>query len=214
MLLNSYQDLIRQLPYLDQAFETKRTTWRRQCQSSKIFRDYCENVFNGDMLKLSRRDLFEASEKGFHEGLFSIIFWGYPRNMRGNTFSNILESLQRIEIALPKNKELSTEQFLQIIKATGRSGLGLSTLTKILYFFRFRIEGCACLIMDSRIIDVLNHGHFIDLSISIKITEFKKLKAYVPYLHKIHEISTGNTYSPDQLEMFLFLFGGNLKSRL
>lgn len=88
--------------------------------------------------------------------------------------------------------------------------MGLSTLTKILYFFRFTIEGKQCLILDSRIIDVINSRFFPELIDLHEITAQNKTKKYLAYL-MMEELSKSYKFKTDQLELFLFLFGNNLK---
>ncbi len=207
-----YQQLIRSFPYQEQAFETKRTTWQRECAQSNPFEEFCEKTFKGESsLKLSRADVYNAAGKTFSDGLFTTILWGYPRNMRGNTFQGILERLERIRAALPDEKELSNDGFLSICKELNGTGIGLSTLTKLLYFFRYKVDGLPCLIFDSRIIEVCNEQAFSELSGLIKITDINKCIKYYQYLETIHGLADANGYKPDQLELFLFQFGNSLK---
>jgi len=212
MLLNSYQSLICNLPYLDQAFETKRTTWRRECVKHRGFSIFCDKVFGGGSLVLSRRDLFSSAEREFQGGLFSIILWGYPRNMRGNSFQTILNSIPKIERLLSIDRQLNAGQFMDLCERLNGTGVGLSTLSKVLYFFRFTIEGKNCLIMDKRIVDVINSKMFFELSAINKITDFNRNRSYLAYLSEMEKIAEANLYKPDQLELFLFLFGKNLKT--
>jgi hypothetical protein len=51
----------------------------------------------GDTVTLSRGDLFNEAAEDVRTAIFSIIFWGYLRNMRGNTFKGILGTLPEIE---------------------------------------------------------------------------------------------------------------------
>lgn len=212
MQLSSYKNLICNLPYLDQAFETRRTTWQREYERDPCFRSFCDRVFDGGSLVLSRRDLFLSAEREFQEGLFSIVLWGYPRNMRGNSFIKILSCVSTIEELLSVERHLSAYQFMDLYKQFNGTGMGLSTLSKVLYFFRFAIEGKNCLIMDKRIIDVINSKTFSELSAIGKITDFNKSHTYMIYLNEMEKIAQANRYKSDQLELFLFLFGKNLKA--
>lgn len=210
--LANYQQLIRSLPNLEQAFETKKTTWSRECARNKPFENFCERTFKGESsLKLSRADVLEAAKRSFPDGLFTTILWGYPRNMRGNTFQGILEGIERIQAALPEEKALPADHFLRICKELNGTGVGLSTLTKILYFFRYTVEDHPCLIFDRRIIEVCNEQVFSELSALVQITDFNKCNKYYQYLETIHNIAEANDYKADQLELFLFQFGSSLK---
>ncbi len=103
--------------------------------------------------------------------------------MRGSLFTEILNSVPTLQKALPVYKDLNKEQFFEICVKTKKTGVGLSTLTKILYFFEFKIDHHRCLIFDTRIIDVINDKQdFHELQIlttACKITEFNKRNKYV-----------------------------------
>jgi len=212
MTLTTYSNLIRNLPYLDQAFETKQSLWIKECGRNKRFEIFCNNKFKGSALQLSRRDLFVKCSHDFYDAIILIIFWGYPRRMRGEHFSRILDSIPILEKSLKINKEISFEAFKQLCKNTKRTGVGLSTLTKFLYFFEFNIEGYRCLILDQRIIEVLSKGLYVELSALKKINEYNKESCYKEYLMEMDKISKAESYKPDQLEFFLYRFGMNLKS--
>lgn len=215
MTLARYTDLIRCLPYLDQAFVTKKKNWPVTKETNSVFLKFHQGSFVTDNLKLSRADLFEVCKHNFHEALFSIIFWGYPRNMRGNNFDSILNSLDVIEEALSIQHNLSIGDFTIICNKLKNTGVGLSTLSKFLYFFDYTLEGHKCLILDKRIMDVINYPDgFTEMkSLSLKdgINEFNKNKKYVVYLQLMGDLSLNNNYMPDQLEFFLFSMGMNLK---
>lgn len=213
MTIAAYNELIRNLPYLDQAFETKQASWQRECKNDKRFKILCSRLFNSQSsIKLSRRDCFSKTQDDFEEALVSIIFWGYPRNMRGNTFSGILKSLQRIQEVLSVQKQLKEAEFEVLCQKLKNTGLGLSTLSKVLYFFRFTINKKPCLILDSRIIEVLQNELFDELKPLSKINEFNKMRKYAEYLDRMQNIAKQNGYKPDQLEFFLFHFGKILKA--
>jgi hypothetical protein len=212
MLLATYTELIRNLPYLDQAFETRKETWDKKYQDNKHFRPFFEKTFTKSTAIISRADLFKISEVDFKEAAFSIILWGYPRNMRGDSFGTILNSIMDIEELFSVGKSLSENDFLRICKTLNGKGLGLSTLTKFLYFFNFRVGGFRCLILDTRIIEVLNAKCFGELILGEEINDYNKARWYKEYLQIMDKIAKKYNYSVDQLELFLFMFGRNLKA--
>lgn len=215
LTLSRYTELIKCLPYLDQAFETKKKNWRVDKKTNALFKNFHEKSFATEELKLSRADLFDQCKHNFHEALFSIIFWGYPRNMRGNNFNSILSSLDIIEETLSHKRNLSVADFTTMCNKLKNTGVGLSTLSKFLYFFEYTIEGHRCLILDKRIMDVINDENGFkelkELSLKDGINEFNKEKKYVVYLQVMVELSRSNGYLADQLEFFLFSMGMNLK---
>jgi thermostable 8-oxoguanine DNA glycosylase len=91
------------------------------------------------------------------------------------------------------------------------NGIGLSTLSKFLYFFGFYLGGFRCLVLDSRIIEVLNTKTFDELALEGTMTEWNKEHHYLSYLELMADVAKKNGFSVDQLELFLFQFGRNLK---
>ncbi len=211
MTLERYIPLIQKLPYLDQAFETKASSWERECQANSQFKLFCEKKFVNPTLKLSRQDLFLAATGDTYEAIILIIFWGYPRNMRGNNFVGILARIAQLQKLVFKNGELTTDQFLFISDKLKGSSIGLSTLSKILYFFEVKIEGSKSLILDRRIIEILNSGLYMELASIKQINEYNKIKLYAEYLTLMNDAANTLKLIPDQLEYFLFHFGQNLK---
>jgi hypothetical protein len=192
---------------------SKLSVWtRKEYLSNDTFKVFYENALVKEKAKFSRAELFKAGSGNVYDAIFSIILWGYPRDMRGNTFGRILNSLPEVATILNGKKELSGDEFRAIVTQLSGTGVGFSTLSKFLYFLNFKIEGQRCLIFDSRIIDVLNGGYFAELHNLQNITPFNKAQKYLAFLELMAQISEENGYAGDQLELFLFMFGKNLKA--
>ena len=92
-------------------------------------------------------------------------------------------------------------------------GLGFSTLSKFLYFMRLKIDSYRALILDQRVISALTSGKYSDTGIE----EFQNLKYenaidyYLKYLTFSHQLADQLQAEPDQVEMFFFEYGRNLK---
>ncbi len=213
MELATYTNLIKHLPFEEQSFETKRGTWNREdYKGYEIFDQYIQDTFKGcTNVSISRSDLFHAAKGNFSNAVFSIILWGYPRNMRGNSFQGVLENTNGLEQMIQLMQNLTVQEFENINKSLKGTGIGLSTLTKILYFFAITLNGYRCLILDRRIINVLQSGKFSELVSLQPINEFNKDKYYLNYLKIMAEIAKANGYAVDQLELFIFMFGNSLK---
>jgi hypothetical protein len=217
MELASYTELIKHLPYKDQAFETKRTTWK-PFKGKKLFAQFYANTFlNEETVALSRGDLLSMSKRDTGRTVFSTILWGYPRGYtRGNnmarSFPLFLKQVEYLSGQLSGQKHITTEELQQTLKIC--KGVGLSTLSKLLYFFNVKLDNNRCLIMDARIIDVLSKGSFTELGTLSGIREHNKVRYYTEYLTLCTRLSKNYGYKPDQLELFLFMFGNNLKKSL
>lgn len=210
--LSDFTVLIKHLPFEQQAFTTSKGTWKKY-NNNKTFGKFYNELFENETIEVSRGDIFKIAQRDFNSTIFSIIFWGYPRNMRGNLFGQLLKNLEKLKDSIHGKTHLTEEDFLKLKSSLKGTGLGLSTLTKFLYFFNVEFDGCRSLILDSRIISVLQERRFSELSELTEITEFKKDNYYIPYIRLMNKLAKQNGYSVDQLELFLFMFGNNLKAR-
>ena len=215
--MKRFKNLIANMPVNEQAFTSNRDTWKKYEGDFPALTGMINSVF-GDRssVEISRQDLFDLAEKNrIRDFIFSTILWGYSYGMRGNNFQNILKNLNKIEEALSpcfENKNIENwENHYLPVKAI--DGLGLSTYTKFLYFLKMRIENHSALILDQRLIDVFRKGVF---------SEFVELKGirydnapdlYPSYLQLIETTAIKYDLVSDNVEMFLFEFGGNLKLR-
>lgn len=217
MKLSAYTELIKNLPYKDQAFETSKETWnRKEFKKNEYFHSFYESTFKDvHSVTLSRRDLFEkVNGADFFDSIFSIILWGYPKGYtRPHTASNLFPKflsggLNKLKTELYPNKKYSIVELKKVLSDI--DGVGISTLTKFLYFFNCSIEGNQCLILDNKIMEVLKNGKFDEFN-GFKISS-KKEEVYTTYLNLMKGISEDNGFLIDRLELFLFMFGKNLKS--
>jgi len=89
-------------------------------------------------LTISRQDIFETNE--IREKIIKTIYWGYTAGMRGNHFVNILKHIDTIEntlLSLRQKSNPTTADFYSLTETFKNvSGLGLSTYSKLLYFFK------------------------------------------------------------------------------
>ena len=155
MRITDFAELIRCMPYREQAFEIKKSNWlpeddkedRFKYQNDRIkevFRlmIHHQNTFNTNMgrevierdsFMISRNDLFYSSND-LDQFIIKVLMWGYPTKGRGKNIDNFLEpenfnlfmdKLQEVEI----NKYISLPDIQELLKTT--KGLGFSTLSKI-----------------------------------------------------------------------------------
>lgn len=217
MELATYTELIKNLPYKDQAFLTQRATWEDFGNIEPFIWFYKKTFFLNESVTISRGEIFSLAKKDPKKAIFSTILWGYPKgytrafNM-ASLFPKFLNHVEFLSARLSTTNNISIDEFKQLLYKC--DGIGLSTLTKLLYFFNIKINGCKCLIMDARIIRVLKSAQFIELSTFSGITEQNGKNYYSDYLKTCLQLSKKYGYKPDQLELFLFIFGNNLKKSL
>ena len=217
MTLTAYSNLIKHLPFEDQSFVTQKNTWR-PFKSRVQFSDFYDSTFSNDsMITLSRGDIFLLARTDSNKAVFSTILWGYPKgytraNNMTRSFPLLLKQVEPLCEWLSTHKQVSTVELEEMLKKC--KGIGLSTLSKLLYFFNISLDNNKCLIMDARIVDVLSKGLFTELDRLSGIREHNKMKYYAEYLKICSQLSKKHRYKPDQLELFLFMFGNNLKQSL
>lgn len=206
--LSKYKELIARMPVEEQSFTTKRSTWE-----DKIEAGILDNIFEGKKtVKISRQDLFLKCT--VEEFIYKVIMWGYPRGMRGHQndvliFKNLAEIIKTVNI--PERQLFGEEDlentFNQLFTIPG---LGISTISKLLYFRTHKYGEFEALILDERLMRVFNNNIFEELSQLKGLRADNARKKYFDYLKVMHQTALQMNVAPANLEMFLFTFGNNL----
>lgn len=218
MKITDFTELIKNLPYEYQSFDIKTSAWKKvksqKWLTDKIFEKEGKLNEKGDrVVILNRTDLMNPNLE-IKEFIIKVLMWGYPTMGRGRNIENLLkeESFRKLIDCLNLYQE---EQNITIKKLRGDikdiEGLGISTMTKFIYFLNIEVENQNALILDLQVINAINLGRFEDLSTLKGISYENALKSkYLEYLKVLSELSTKMNCKPDQIEMFLFMFGKNL----
>tara|TARA_B100000674_G_C37932282_1_gene958556 strand:- start:865 stop:1494 length:630 start_codon:yes stop_codon:yes gene_type:complete len=205
-------------------FTIKKKNWERFFKLKEI-----KKVFDKDEIIISRKDLFKLAkdQKKTTEFIVKVLMWGYPTGGRGNNIKNLLEEksykalvdfIDDNEIRNSNNQVENIKNKIKELKKNGGKGLGISTISKLLYFLKVKIAGKLSVILDQRIIDVLNKAEFKDFEElkDIKMTSSisKYIDNYYQFLEKIASVNKDLAIKDvGKIEMFLFIFGGNLKDK-
>lgn len=215
MNIDNYKILISNLPVRQQSFSTKRTTWQKAEKEIKWLYDLNDKLFeNHKTLNISRQDLLNMTNST-RELILKTIYWGYPAGMRGNHFVNILQHIELLETTLndlKSNVNSTSNNFRELTKTLkGISGLGLSTYSKLLYFFNIKFNNNPCLILDQRLIDVFASKFYYDFPSLEKINYDNAEAHYLDFLENMNNLSIALQTQGEKIEQFLFMFGNNLK---
>lgn len=212
--INQFQNLIQSLPTRRQCFSIKRDNFQNIENVFPWVMAMNNNLFlNQDVIQISRNDLFNHTIID-REKILKIIYWGYPRGMRGNHLINILnnidqivEELNRLHIInnLNSNDYISFHQW-----SGGINGLGSSTYTKLLYFCNIYFNSIHSMILDERIIRIFNNNVFIEFVNLSPITNYQFHNYYIEYLESLNNLSLQMNTNEENIEQFLFIFGNNL----
>ena len=215
MNIESYKILISNLPVRQQCFTTKRTTWTKAESEIKWLKNLNDKLFGDNKtLTISRQDIFETNEP--REQIIKTIYWGYTAGMRGNHFLNILKNIDTIENVLrtlrDKTNPTTTDFNDLTLTFKNVAGLGLSTYTKLLYFFKISFNGNPCLILDQRLIDVFSSKAYSNFQQLSNIRYDNAEKKYLDFLQLASQIASNIETEGENIELFLFTFGNNLKT--
>ncbi len=215
MNIESYKILISNLPVKQQCFTTKRTTWNKAENEIDWLKSLNDKLF-GDQktLTISRQDIFETKDP--REKIIKTIYWGYTAGMRGNHFINILKHIDNIEnslLRLLQNANPTTSDFTELTaNFKNVAGLGLSTYSKLLYFFKIKFNDNFCIILDQRLIDVFASKTYSDFQEISKMRYDNAEKKYLDFLNLIRQLEGKIGTEGENIEQFLFIFGNNLKN--
>ena len=215
MNIESYKILISNLPVRQQCFTTKRTTWIKAESEITWLKYLNDKLFsNNKTLTISRQDIFETKEP--KDIVIKTIYWGYPAGMRGNHFINILKHIDTIENALltlrQKSKPTTTDFNNLITTFKNVVGLGLSTYSKLLYFFKISFNDNPCLILDQRLIDVFANKTYSEFR-QLSNTRYDNAeRRYRDFLQITRQLASKIETEGENVELFLFTFGNNLKT--
>jgi len=216
MNISTFSNLISYLPVSKQAFWSKRDTWEKSLKTTKL-PDELENIFGDEeRVFISRDDIFNVTSNNapnIERALFMTILWGYPAGLRSDYLPALLQYkdylIRLLEIGYEEGGIENWDSHFSIVKKI--RGVGLSLYSKLLYFLKTKIEQHDPLILDLRIIDVLKNEVFEDFKKLSNIRYHNAPRKYIRYLEVMQSVSEKVKVKADNLEMFLFLFGGNLK---
>lgn len=205
--METYQNLISFLPYQNHAFQIKKSNWRVKSQD-KLLKD----IFGDkEEILINRQDLFKNSYN-IERFILMTLMWGYPTKGRGSNIEKLLEetNFQNLckTLVRYRNAEIPILDIKREIQK--RVGLGISTITKFLYFLQTTIDGNRALILDNRLMMVINSGQYQSYNGLKGINASNAINFYNDYLKITHQLSAKLKVEPDQIEMFLFTFGRNL----
>lgn len=109
---------------------------------------------------LNRKKVFE--EKDNNKKFIKVLMWGYPEatlnKKNKSNMSKILRNKSKIITILDSLKDKNFEECVFICETKELAkinGIGISTFSKLMYFFNVKINGNPCIIFDSRVKNAL-----------------------------------------------------------
>ncbi len=233
--IKKYEEIIKSIPVRNHSVIVRKENWIKndslhtRLTKNEEFQNNNDDLLNtlktifknaqNGQIEISREDIFKEEDP--EKKLIMVLLWGYPTGGRGNNIADILysrnELIPRIsDIIENHEKKINSKVFKNLFYTQNKNGekrekikgIGLSTMSKILYFFEIKIDNNPCLIYDSQIhLSLQRH----------QIDEFydypwkKNYASFFHYLEVINKCSEEIKTEPDALELFLFHYNMHFK---
>ena len=162
---------------------------------------------------LNRIDVF--SERDIDKKFLKVLMWGYPKAKVFNTnkcfMSEILKNKSKIIPLIDKLKDndFNESEFMDKTKELSKTnGIGISTFSKLMYFFNVKINGNPCIIFDSRV-----KNAFVRYSQTEFLDKYNQqnINSYPKFVEGISRISNDTGIEADSIEFILFSVSGSDK---
>ena len=195
--------LISSLPIEHHAVRVSRHFWEPWFAKAGLYTEL-EAIFEGEEeVCLSRERILKQCTDARRKCLETLL-WGYPKGMRGNRHEAYLGNVEEISRLASSNAEW--RDYFHALSAL--KGLGMSTITKLAYFFRKEFDRHPSLILDQRILNVLSRDLWSELEALKHIRRSNAHRHYPLYLQTLNFVAQEiRDASGDKLEFFLFLLG-------
>jgi hypothetical protein len=193
--------LVRTLPVDHHTIRVSRKVWKDRFRNARLAVEL-EAIFgDSEEIGLSRQSIRQQADA--RRKCLEVLLWGYPSGMRGNETA-YLANLD--EISRGASSDAPWPEYFEALDAV--RGLGMSTVTKLAYFFGKTFDGHPAVILDNRITKLLSRGIWAELGELRHVTNNNAPRNYLRYLETIASVSQGiEGATSEQLEFFLFSLG-------
>ncbi len=164
---------------------------------------------------ISRQDIFDEAKanpnlENLEKIFYLTILWGYPTGSNIRVYlSSIVDQMPKLRQILGQVRECGISDWKTHFNSTDNRirGLGSSTYSKLLYFLGVKVELYDALILDQQVVKAFRG--FDNLS---DLVHLNPEKDYVCYLRKMDAVAQSLAVPKENVEMFLFTFGSQLKA--
>jgi hypothetical protein len=217
MRVADFADLVSSMPTREHAFWAWRRTWEPRISAGGTAGRALEAVFalgeDASGAKVSRGDIRRFGEQRLlPECIMAALVWGYPGGMRGYTKSVCDNLASIVEMVEPWVGHNIRDWAAHFEGARPIRGLGLSTYSKSIAFLPVQVGGHQALILDDVVATVVGDGRFEEFDHLTGLSYQNAPAKYPDYLASMNRVARQIGADAEQLEMFLFAFGRNLKT--
>ena len=195
----AFPPLINALPVAGHSIAVDAESWQPKFAAANQSALW-ETIFAGlPSIRISRDRLLTFDYPTPEQKCAEVFLWGYPKNMRGLP-SRLLNNLTELSGHAASAAEWPNYY------AAFPAGIGISTISKLAYFYARNFGGMSALILDLRLIE--NTAKWNE--VALQGLSYTTAKArYLDYLRAMREAASLPELgcAPDQLEFFLFAMG-------
>lgn len=194
--------LIRSLPVEHHTIRVARSVWEPRFAVAGLTTEF-EAIFGDELeVSLSRQQIRRQADR--RRKCLEVLLWGYPVGMRGKRHESYLANLDTISERAAS--DAPWPEYFEALDAV--HGLGMSTITKLAYFFGKTFDGHPAVILDSRIMAVLTRTTWAEFAGLGNVTYNNASRHYLRYLETTASVACGiEGATPEQLEFFLYSLG-------
>ncbi|MBN1674575.1 MAG: hypothetical protein JXR37_26245 [Kiritimatiellae bacterium] len=197
-----WNSLVPLIPFADHCVSAEGAFWHPKLQRAGLA-DQHDAIFHGEAtVQLTRWRLLDFTYPNPEQKCLEILLWGYPTGMQGQQHLAYLRNLGQIAAAAGVNA--TWREYYDGLNALGN--LGISTITKLAYFFQRSFDGFKSLILDQKMISIMAEGRWEPLHMPA-LQYNNAVGQYVGYVKQIHMAAEVIHATPDQVELFLFSWG-------
>lgn len=206
--IQKFAKLMKEIPIEFQSAVIKKDVWEKIDYTGKSSIE--KEIFGTNReIEISRKDILE--EKRPRIKIVKVLMWGYPSGGRGKNIENILRKLNSLCKTLSKiqNKDLPSKEVKDLLNQFEQvKGLGISTWSKLLFFFNVYFNSRKCQIFDLKIVESLNKNQFQEFNRS----DWKQTQInYMNYIELLDSLSRKIKVPSENIEAFLFHYNLNYK---
>jgi len=200
-----YSSIVANIPVLGHTIKVKCDIWKGLIPLTGLRHP----ILSGQTsYEISRKKLLNHSYSTKEEKCLEILMWGYSSGGRGTNISAALSNLRAIAVAASACCGTWSQFYAGFPRG---SRIGISTATKIAYFFHCSFSGSRALILDEQIAKVINSGRWGSQLSQVGGSRSQWATNYPAYLNEMNVLAASISAKPDQVELFLYLMGPHFR---
>jgi hypothetical protein len=201
LLASPFPSLIQAIPASEHSIQINAAFWQEKFSRAGQTQLWTAIFSNNSSIRLTRGRLLTYQYPDQNQKCVEILLWGYPSDMRG-LVSHLLPAPLLNQVVNHAQSRSEWPDYWDNFDAIGR--IGISTITKLAYFYQKSFGEHKALILDSRLIEATARWKE---TIIPGLSYITARHHYLKYLDRMYAAATSISCTGAQLELFLFALG-------